>query len=138
MKHVVVFGTFDWLHPGHLHFFQQAKTLGDTLTVIVGTDGNVARIKGNKPDHSQEERIETIRQSHAADTILLAPEDYNYIDLLKRIKPDVIALGYDQQPSVTQLQRELKQNQLSSIVLRLKAHKPQLYKSSILKAKAKA
>ena len=48
----MVFGAFDGLHPGHLDFFRQAKEYGDTLVVSVGTDKNVEKIKGKKPQNS--------------------------------------------------------------------------------------
>jgi len=45
MKTVMTFGTFDIVHPGHIHFLQQAKTYGDRLITIVARDMNVQKFK---------------------------------------------------------------------------------------------
>jgi FAD synthetase len=130
---ILVFGTFDLLHPGHLNFFQQAKSLGDELTVVVGTDLNVEKIKGSKPQHNQNYRVKNIIEAGIADKVILAPENYDYISLLQEEKPNIIALGYDQKPADNELALELKENHLEIKVVRLKPFQPHKYKTSFLK-----
>ncbi|MEN4042537.1 MAG: adenylyltransferase/cytidyltransferase family protein [Anaerolineaceae bacterium] len=56
-KKVVVTGCYDWLHSGHVRFFEEAASLGD-LYVVVGHDANVRQLKGEgHPLFSQEERL---------------------------------------------------------------------------------
>lgn len=136
MKKILVFGTFDLLHPGHLNFFRQAKKLGDYLIVVVGTDRNVTRIKGQTPSWNQQLRIKNLEKTSLVDKVQLAPEDYDYLALIKREKPNIIALGYDQKPTVRQLKQELKSVDLSITVARLRPFKQHLYKTSLLKKSA--
>ncbi|HSV85080.1 MAG TPA: adenylyltransferase/cytidyltransferase family protein [Levilinea sp.] len=56
-KKVVVTGCYDWLHSGHVRFFEEASALGD-LYVVVGHDANVRQLKGESHPHfSQGERL---------------------------------------------------------------------------------
>ena len=50
---VMVFGTFDGLHPGHLSYFKQARKYGDYLIAIVALDENVLQFKGHRPKFFQ-------------------------------------------------------------------------------------
>ena len=61
-RRVMCCGTFDYLHPGHLSFIEQAAALGDELYVVVARDENVQRIKGHYPDHREEDRKAAIEQ----------------------------------------------------------------------------
>ena len=56
MKKVMVFGTFDIVHMGHIHMFEQAREYGDKLIVIVARDNNVEKIKGMGALHRDVER----------------------------------------------------------------------------------
>ena len=135
MKRVMVFGVFDGIHDGHRDFFKQARALGDHLTVLVATDKNVAKIKRELPKFSQEERLKVVEAEELVDEAFVAPEDYDYILVLKKLMPDVIALGYDQKPGITELKTVLKQNDILATIVRLKAFKPKKYKSSFLKGR---
>ena len=55
-KRVLCCGTFDYLHPGHESFLNQASRLGEELVVVVARDENVERLKDRKPDHEEEIR----------------------------------------------------------------------------------
>ncbi len=61
MKRVMVFGTFDFFHAGHLSLFRQAKKYGDVLIVIVSRDKRATEVKGKAPIHSEKERVELVR-----------------------------------------------------------------------------
>lgn len=129
---VLVLGTFDGLHPGHLDLFRQAKELGESLCVVVARDETVLATKKRPPIHDEQSRLSQVRQALPdADVRLGNPGDKYAI--IEAIKPDIIALGYDQTFFTEALQRELKERGLNTRVVRLKAFYPEQYKSSLLR-----
>lgn len=129
---VLVFGTFDLFHPGHKDFFRQARELGDYLIVGVGRDAVVAAIKGRPPRQNERERRDAVQRSDLVDEALLLPENPDdRFEWIKIIKPDVIALGYDQTAFTKDLAHHLKANRLTCRIVRLKPFQPETYKSSI-------
>jgi cytidyltransferase-like protein len=134
MTRIMVFGTFDMIHAGHEDLFRQARALGDEpyLIVSVATDANVDRIKGKKPQRSQDERRELVAASPLVDEAIIGDEA-GYIDHILAQKPDIIALGYDQTGEyVEDLQQDLAQSGLSTKVMRLQAFEPERFKTSKL------
>jgi FAD synthetase len=125
----MVFGTFDVLHKGHDHFFKQARKLAKNpyLIVSVARDVNVKRIKGKKPLHSERQRAAALRKNHFIDRVVLGNVQ-GYISHIKKEKPAIIALGYDQEAYTMGLE-----DKTGIAVVRLKPHKPHLYKSSLIK-----
>lgn len=95
-KRVVCAGTFDHFHPGHLDFLKQAKSLGDELVVIVARDKTVLRVKGFYPTHSEEVRKKNVEDAKIADIVILGNYSSDILQILDEIKPDMVALGYDQ------------------------------------------
>ncbi len=95
-KRIVCAGTFDHFHPGHIDFLAQAKSLGSLLIVIVARDETVRRIKGFLPNHNEEIRKKNVQDSKLADMVILGNYDEDILKILDEIKPDVVALGYDQ------------------------------------------
>ena len=136
MKKVLVFGAFDGLHPGHIDFFRQAREHGDRLVVSVGTDENVAQIKGKAPLFSQEERKAVIEQLKCVDEVLIGEKE-NYYQGIVKIDPDVICLGYDQWAAEDDVKTGLKKVGLDKVeVIRLSAYKENRAKSTFLKDKS--
>lgn len=136
MKKVMVFGAFDGLHPGHIDFFKQAKKFGDYLIVSVGTDKNVAKIKGRSAHLNQFERLELVSQLKVVNKAVLGPEK-NFYNEIAKIAPNVICLGYDQWATEKEVKRELLKVGLTKTkVVRLKPHKIKKAKSTILKSKS--
>ena len=131
---IMVFGTFDLLHPGHRHFFRQARRLARSplLIVSVARDVNVRRIKGQLPLLSERRRARGVRQSGLADQVVLGGTRDHVSHIIKH-RPDIIALGYDQTAYVKNLRRDLSRQGLAPRIVRLRPHKPQRYKSSLLK-----
>lgn len=140
-KKVLVFGTFDGLHEGHLDFFRQAKQHGDYLMVVVGRDANVRKLKGRVPRFNENERLKVVQECGLVDEARLgnaghntAPgKPFNPYAIIEEIKPDVICLGYDQTHFTEKLGAALKEMGLGNIeIKRLEAFEPEKYKSSIL------
>ncbi len=133
MKTVLITGTFDFLHPGHLWFFRQARRYGDRLAVIVAKDITVKRVKGRMPFHKERERLAMVKNVGFVDDAVLGRAGDKYT-IVEKINPDVICLGYDQLAFTQNLAKEFKERGLTVRVVRLKAYKPQQYKSSIFRA----
>ncbi|NQU98933.1 FAD synthase [Candidatus Woesearchaeota archaeon] len=133
MVKVMAFGTFDVLHHGHEEYLRQAKDFGDFLLVVVSRDVNTERLKGEKPHLSEDERLKAISECAYVDKAVLG----NKKDIYKVVvdeKPDVICLGYDQRVDERELEKELLSRGFKSFrIVRAKAFKPELYKSSKLK-----
>lgn len=96
MKTVLAAGVFDFFHPGHEFFLREAKKLGEKLVVIIARDVNVQRIKNITPTYSEEKRLALVKKSGIADAIFLGNEGEDFLEIVKKINPDILALGYDQ------------------------------------------
>ncbi|OJI06428.1 tRNA pseudouridine(55) synthase TruB [bacterium CG10_46_32] len=134
LKTVLASGTFDGIHPGHIHYFQQARALGQRLICIVGRDSVVEKIKGKKPKLSEKERIKLVKLCEEIDRVFLGihGSDAEVYDFVASLKPDIIALGYDQKAYTNGLKEEMKARGLSIEVKRLVSFNPKRFKSSII------
>ena len=110
-------GTFDLLHMGHIYYLREAKKLGDTLAVVVATDATVRKLK-HDPITPQEIRVNLIKELKMVDEAYLGHEDDMY-SIVEEIKPDIIALGFDQIHNETTIKNELKKRKLNVQVVRL-------------------
>ncbi len=135
---IMVFGTFDFLHKGHLDFFKQARKLAKNpfLIVSIARDSNVNKIKGKKPILSEKKRAQEVKSTGLVDKVVLGGKS-SYLPHILKEKPNIIALGYDQSAYTENLQTSLMDKGLAVVIKRLKAYNPHLYKSSILKQKRK-
>jgi FAD synthetase len=131
-KIVMIFGTFDILHPGHENFFEQARLKGDYLIVVVARDKNVFKNKGRVPKYNEKERLEFVRKTGLADKITLGNVNDQYL-IIKKYQPDIICIGYDQKVNLEELRKKIKEYNLSTKIFKLKSYYPEKYKSSILK-----
>ena len=136
----MVFGTFDIVHKGHRHFFQQARALAGKSTpyliVSLARHKNVQRIKGRTPQASEAKRLAAIKALPEVDKALLGAIGDHMPHIIKQ-KPDIIALGYDQSAYVRGLRSALRAAGLKTKIIRLKPHKPHIYKTAIIKARYK-
>lgn len=124
-KRVLVFGTFDYLHPGHLFLLNEAVKQGDDLFVVVARDNNVKRIKGIQPTHNEQERVAAIQELDYVTDVRLGYEEWGmHLQVLEDIEPDVIVLGYDQKARIPDGDWE---------IIRVEAFEPEKYKSSLLR-----
>lgn len=128
----MIFGTFDLIHAGHLHLLQQARKLGNRLIVIVARDKTVARVKGETPFHPERLRREILSHIDLVDEVILGDTKDVY-KIVRARRPEVIALGYDQQVFVEELKVRLKAWRLKTRLVRLKPYRPGRYKTGKIK-----
>jgi D-beta-D-heptose 7-phosphate kinase/D-beta-D-heptose 1-phosphate adenosyltransferase len=94
---IVVFtnGVFDLLHPGHVRYLQQARTLGDVLIVGLNSDRSVRANKGaGRPITPEAERAEILEALACVDAVVIFDEDTPH-DIIAALQPDVLVKGAD-------------------------------------------
>lgn len=132
----MVFGTFDIVHPGHINFFEQARTLAGKrdpyLIVSLARDKNVLRIKGKAPQSGERIRLTKIKSIKEVDRAILGALG-NHLPHIIKEQPDIIALGYDQNAYVKGLRIALKNAGLTVKIVRLKPYFPNKYKTSLIR-----
>ena len=106
---VMAVGVFDLLHAGHLHYLEQAKSLGNHLTVVVAHDDTV-RIRKHEPVTNHDLRRRMVEGLKPVDDALVgnSPE-VSIFEILPIVNPDVIALGYDQEHAEDSIKQKLIQ-----------------------------
>ncbi|MBM3202366.1 bifunctional D-glycero-beta-D-manno-heptose-7-phosphate kinase/D-glycero-beta-D-manno-heptose 1-phosphate adenylyltransferase HldE [Candidatus Woesearchaeota archaeon] len=101
-KIVATNGCFDLLHPGHIHYLRQARSLGDRLVVLVNTDASVTRLKGpERPINPLEHRMEMLAALESVDWVIAFDQD-TPAELIGQILPDVLVKGGDY-PDITRI-----------------------------------
>ena len=89
------FGTFNLLHPGHLHYFQQAKKYGDYLIVVIARD-KTKRQQHQLTVFNEQERLHLIQNLKIVDKAVLGKVG-DHFKIIRALKPTVLVLGYDQE-----------------------------------------
>jgi len=120
MTRVMASGVFDILHPGHLRYLQEAREQGDELVVVVATDATVRRRK-HEPITPERMRLELVSALKMVDHAYLGT-DGDMFTVVEHIRPDIIALGYDQDFDERQIEEALRQRGLEVKVVRLSKH----------------
>jgi len=88
-------GVFDLLHPGHVDILLGARTQGDVLVVGINSDASVRRLKGpERPVRSAPERAYVLAALAMVDAVVAFEQD-TPLDLILRLRPDVVVKGGD-------------------------------------------
>ena len=99
MKTVLTSGAFDLIHYGHIRLLEEAKRLGGKdarLVVIVARDETIRRLKGHPPVIPEDQRRAVIEALKVVDEALLGYQDLDMATVIDSVKPDIIAVGHDQ------------------------------------------
>ena len=131
-KIVLAGGVFDIIHPGHIHTLNAAKALGDVLVVVIATDKIAKKMKKRQPLHNQELRCELVSSLSIVDVSIVGNED-DIFETVKLVKPNVIALGYDQIHQEKFISDGCKRINLDVKIVRLQSPAPKLSSSDIQK-----
>ena len=119
LKVVLVGGVFDLIHPGHIHTLKAAKAEGDVLVVVVARQSTAQKIKKfRKIYHDEKLRKDLVTSLNFVDLALIGKEGTLY-DTVEYVKPNVIALGYDQAHSEKDIAENCKKRNLNVQVIRL-------------------
>jgi len=132
LRVVLAGGVFDIIHPGHIYTLNAAKELGDVLVVVVATDNTSEKMKKRKPLHSQDQRQELVESLAMVDLCLVGQED-DIFKTVDRVRPQIIALGYDQVHQEKFITDGCKKINLDAEVARLQSPIPDSSSSKIQK-----
>lgn len=113
MVRVMASGVFDLIHPGHISYLEQAKKYGDELIVVVACDKTV-REKKHEPITPEDMRAKIVGSLKPVDKAIVGNQG-DIFETVKRIRPDVIVLGFDQKFDELQLSEELAKRGLGNI-----------------------
>ena len=116
MKKVLATGTFDLLHPGHVHYLRESAAQGDELVVIVARESMVSH--KNPPVLPEKQRREMVGSLKPVDRAVLGSED-SIFEPLHDIRPDVVTLGHDQHYDEDDLRDELRERGFDADVVRV-------------------
>jgi len=132
MKSVMVFGVFDGIHDGHRAFFKEARKYGDYLIASVAQDHMAERLKGYLPQNNLARRIDHLKKEDAIDEVVLNDAEIGTYEVVKKHRPDIIALGYDQNALKENLESHLREFDWKPKIVVLGAYKPETHHSRIL------
>ena len=131
LRVVLVGGVFDLIHPGHIHTLKAAKSHGDILVVVVATTSTAMRInKERRIYHTENMRRELVSSLSFVDLAIIGKEGTLY-DTVEYVRPDIIALGYDQAHSEKDVAYNCKIRNLNVRVIRLNTPMPRTKSSNI-------
>ena len=116
MKRVIATGTFDILHPGHLYYLEQSKTLGDELTVIVARDANVKHKP--QPIIPEEQRRRMVAALRCVDHSILGDKT-DMFRPIEKIRPAIITIGFNQHFDEAILRQQLTSRGLFAEIVRI-------------------
>jgi D-beta-D-heptose 7-phosphate kinase/D-beta-D-heptose 1-phosphate adenosyltransferase len=96
LKMVFTNGCFDLLHPGHVTYLEEARSLGDALLVAVNTDASARRLqKGDgRPVNPEADRARVLAALAAVDRVVLFDED-TPLEIITALQPDILVKGGD-------------------------------------------
>jgi FAD synthetase len=130
---VLATGAFDLLHFGHLKALEDAKKAGGSdsrLIVIIARDKTVERRKGKMPIVPEDQRRALVQALKPVDRAILGFEELNIDAVIRRLRPDVIAVGYDQTDILEAVQDVLKDYPKKIKIVRTKRYGPEEFNSS--------
>ena len=130
LKVILAGGVFDIIHPGHIHTLNAAKSLGDVLVVVVATDKTAEKMKNRVPLHNQDQRKTLVNSLSMVDLCIVGYEG-DIFKTVKKVGPEIIALGYDQVHQEKFITDGCKNLDLNVKVARLQSPTPEISSSKI-------
>jgi len=135
MKRVLIFGVFDFLHPGHIAFIKEAKSYGDELIAVIARDMSVVELKGRKPHDTEIERMRAVQGVSEVDKVVLGDSVQGTYSAIEKFYPQILCFGYDQENLFNDVESRIKKGICKKMTLiRCSAHKPKEYKSSLARS----
>ena len=138
-KVVLASGTFDLLHFGHVKYLEEAKKAGGAnaeLIVIVARDSTVEKRKGKKPVMPEDQRRSLVESLKVVDEALLGYEEFDISKVVEKIRPDIIAVGHDQDGVEREVRKAVAEKNLKIQIAKIgRFGKEELNSSSKIKRK---
>jgi len=129
-KTVMAFGSFDGLHDGHHFFISEIKKIGDRIIVVIPPDKIIEQIKKRLPRFKLEERVSVFKTKYPEIKIVVGDNKLGKWSAIKKFKPSIVALGYDQHS----LKEALENSGIKPMpkIMVIDSHKPDIFKSSLI------
>lgn len=121
-KRVLAAGKFDILHLGHVSYLEQARELAGEdgeLVVVIALDKTIVRERGAPPVFPAEQRRKIVESIQFVDRALIGLDTDDHTKIVSEIKPDIIALGYDQYTDTSALEAYFAEKGLKTKIVRL-------------------
>ena len=121
-KIVLASGVFDLLHLGHVRYLEEAKKAGGRnaeLIVIVARDNTVENRKDKKPVIPENQRRALVESLKVVDEAILGYENFSIEKVIEKLKPDVIAVGHDQEGMEQAVRKYVKKKRLKTRVVKI-------------------
>ncbi len=138
-KVILASGTFDLLHFGHVKYLEEAKKTGGKnakLIVIVARDSTVKNRKGTKPVMPEDQRRSLVESLKVVDEAILGYEDFNIDQVIEKLKPDIVAVGHDQDGIEREVRKAVAERGFNIQVVKIgRFGKEELNSSSKIKRK---
>ncbi|HYA55155.1 MAG TPA: adenylyltransferase/cytidyltransferase family protein [Nitrososphaerales archaeon] len=128
---VFIGGGFELIHYGHVYTISRARSLGDVLVVSVARDNTIRKRKKREPLINEGDRVRLLSALRDVDAAILGVEGDIYVTLQK-VKPDIVALGYDQYHLEEEVEREAAKRGMKLKVVRLDSPYPRIKTTKIL------
>lgn len=128
-RKVLVFGTFDGIHPGHVYFLKSAAKHGE-LVISLASDTAVRAHKGKVPK-KEKIRIKDLEELSIASKIVVGDKKIGNWSAIKNERPDIVAVGYDQTKLFEALEKIQKEYGFK--IIKIKSFMPKKFHSSIIK-----
>lgn len=114
---VMTTGVFDLLHPGHLLMLEEAQKLGDELVVVIARDASAEKEK-HRPITPEDHRRRMVEALKPVDKAVLGHHG-DYYRIVEELRPDIIALGFDQRYDEADVAERCRQRGVACRVVRL-------------------
>ena len=134
MTKVLVFGTFDHLHPGHRNFLAQAQALANEVIVSVAQDRVVEFLKHRSPLQQLSDRMAALDKLPEVAQVVAGDTELGTYQRFRDLRPELVAFGYDQTELAKDFQRFQHAIGDETPTVVLKPYQPEEFKSSLLRA----
>jgi len=129
---VFIGGGFEVVHIGHVYTISRAKRLGDVLVAVVARDSTIRKRKGREPITKERQRVALLSSLRQVDAAILGGKG-NIYDMLEKVRPDIVALGYDQHHREEEISKEAARRGLRVSVVRLGTPDPSVKTTRLLR-----
>ncbi|MHA2221525.1 MAG: adenylyltransferase/cytidyltransferase family protein [Candidatus Thorarchaeota archaeon] len=121
-KKILAAGKFDILHLGHIAYLEQANELAGKdgeLIVVLALDKTIERERGAPPVFPQDQRRKIVESLVYVDRVVMGLDTKDHTQIVEKIRPDIIALGYDQYTDISYLEKYFTDRGLNTKIVRL-------------------
>ena len=95
-KTILLFGSFDGLHPGHRHLLEEVQKKGGSMAIVVAQDDIIFKIKGRLPKYKLSERVKHLKDLFPQAIITPGDVKQETWSAIKKYRPRIVMVGYDQ------------------------------------------